>query len=687
MSVALHDPRETTLVVREGLLPSRRMRPSEAAAAYLRNEKGPWDPSSAPMMIEPLDLLASRQYQGIIYVGPARTGKTFSLIHGGITYAVCCSPGDMLVTQMSQDAARDFSRTEVDRVIRYSPELLDRMSRRPRDDNTFDKFFRSGVSLKLGWPAISQLSSKTLKYVFLTDYDRPENRDDVDGEGAIYDLAAKRVATYMSRGKCVAESSPGEELGDLQWRPASPHEAPPVPGILSLYNRGTRARWHWPCMHCGEFFEAKPGLGNFGLPPFEELEQLVQRSDLLTIASSFAHVACPHCGGLHEMQHRRDLNVRGRWVHEGETIRRDGTKEGERRGTQIASFWQGGVSATYQRWDHMLLSFLQGVLTYVRSGDERALKATTIQDQAAVYVSRAAAKRRTAEEYMSRVEDWPQGTVPEGVKYLVVAIDVQANRFEVLVEGWGVAQECWIVDRFKVTSSRRPEGPRTAALAPGSYLEDWDVILDEVLPKVYPRATDPTRALRVKVALCDSGGQEGVTTNAYSFWRKCKFVGAGNRFLLVKGHDRQEAPRVQQTWPDTRGRKTRHAGAQGDVPVWQLNVNVLKDAIAGELSRMQPGPGFVHFPRWLDAEFYDELTAEIRGARRWEKKQGAPNHAWDLHTYCRAAVIMLRAESIDWTRPPSWIAAEEIQVDGSGPPTKPLAPVRSISDLARSLNG
>ena len=27
------------------------------------------------------------------------------------------------------------------------------------------------------------------------------------------------------------------------------------PGILSLYNRGDRRRWYWPCPHCGEYFQ------------------------------------------------------------------------------------------------------------------------------------------------------------------------------------------------------------------------------------------------------------------------------------------------------------------------------------------------------------------------------------------------------------------------------------------------
>nr|ESH07753.1 phage terminase large subunit [Salmonella enterica subsp. enterica serovar Give str. 564] len=88
----------------------------------------------------------------------------------------------------------------------------------------------------------------------LTDYDRfPE---DIDGEGDGFSLASKRTTTFMSAGMTLAESSPGREITDVKWRRSSPHEAPPTTGILSLYNRGDRRRWYWPCPHCGDWFQS-----------------------------------------------------------------------------------------------------------------------------------------------------------------------------------------------------------------------------------------------------------------------------------------------------------------------------------------------------------------------------------------------------------------------------------------------
>lgn len=46
------------------------------------------------------------------------------------------------------------------------------------------------------------------------------------------------------------------------------------------------------------------------------------------------------------------------------------------------------------------------------------------------------------------------GFVPEGVRFLTAAVDVQANRFEFMVRGWAVDGESYIIDYQKVTADR-----------------------------------------------------------------------------------------------------------------------------------------------------------------------------------------------------------------------------------------
>jgi phage terminase large subunit GpA-like protein len=655
--------REVTRYTAQLVRAPRRVLPSQAAAQSMKSEKGPWDPALAPVMIEPLDLLGSREYNGIVFVGPARTGKTMSLILGGITYIVTCAPGDMLVTLMSQDTARDFSRMDLDRVLRHSPDLLDALSPRAKDDNTYDKFFRSGIALKIGWPAISQLSQKTLRYVFLTDYDRPENRDDVDGEGPMWDLAYKRIETFMSRGKCLAESSPKAEYLDAAWRASTPHEAPPCRGILDLYNRGTRARLYWPCLDCGSFFEASPGLKNFTrLPAMRELEDLVQHQDLMMLAEKFALVGCTSCGALHQQQQRPEMSKRARWVHEGQIVTPEGEVIGPRRGTKIASYWLGGVAASFQRWDSLLLKYLQALAGFMRTGEEQALKFTVNTDQGAAYLPRVATQRRATDELRKRLEDWPRGKIPQGVRFLTAAVDVQSSRYVVHVMGWGPGLESWLIDRFVISSSKRPEGERFAALEPSAYLEDWELITEQVMDRGY-QPIGHEFEVRPRLVACDSGGKTGVTARAYSYFRWLRKRRKHRSLRLVKGTGRMDAATVTLTWPDATDRKDRKQGGRGDVPVWLINTNVLKDAIVGDLARVEHGAGFVHLPKWLeeDNDFFAELAAETRTDKGWKNLNRARNEAFDLHVYNRAAVKILKADKLNWTKPPAWAQPLEEQ--------------------------
>ncbi|MXC79271.1 phage terminase large subunit family protein, partial [Escherichia coli] len=75
----------------------------------------PWDASLTPYIIEPMNCLSSRDYDAVVFVGPARTGKTVGLIDGWIVYSVVCEPADFLLIQMTEEKAREHSRKRLDR--------------------------------------------------------------------------------------------------------------------------------------------------------------------------------------------------------------------------------------------------------------------------------------------------------------------------------------------------------------------------------------------------------------------------------------------------------------------------------------------------------------------------------------------------------------------------------------------
>ncbi len=633
----------------------RRMRVADAVAQYMRVLMGagnsvPWDPLVAPYVIEPMNCLASREYDAVIFVGPARTGKTIGLIDGWVIYNVICDPADMLIIQMTEEKAREHSKKRLARTFRVSPEVVSRLSPNKNDNNVYDRTFLAGNYLKIGWPSVNIMSSSDYKCVALTDYDRfPE---DIDGEGDAFSLASKRTTTFMSSGMTLVESSPGRDVKDVKWRRTSPHEAPPTTGILSLYNRGDRRRWYWPCPHCGEYFQPCGDV----VAGFRDIADPV-------LASEAAYIQCPSCSGRILPEQKRELNGRGVWLRDGESINADGSRYGDPRRSRIASFWMEGPAAAYQTLSQLVYKLLTAEQEYETTGSEETLKTVINTDWGLPYLPRASMEQRKSELLEQRAEPVPSRSVPDGVNFLVATVDVQAGRhrrFVVQVTGYGSRGERWIIDRYNITQSLRGDSDgESQRIDPASYPEDWDVLLTDVFHKSWPLASAPSQQMRLMAMAVDSGGEDGVTDNAYKFWRRCRRDGLGKRIYLFKGDSIRRAKLITRTFPDNTGRTGRRAQAAGDVPLWLLQTDALKDRVNNALWRDSPGPGYVHFPDWLGSWFYDELTYEERSSDgKWSKPGRGANEAFDLMVYAEALVILHGYEKIRWPDAPEWASRE-----------------------------
>ncbi len=649
----------------------RRMRVADAVAQYMRVPMGagnsvPWDPLVAPYVIEPMNCLASREYDAVIFVGPARTGKTIGLIDGWVIYNVICDPADMLIIQMTEEKAREHSKKRLARTFRVSPEVVSRLSPNKNDNNVYDRTFLAGNYLKIGWPSVNIMSSSDYKCVALTDYDRfPE---DIDGEGDAFSLASKRTTTFMSSGMTLVESSPGRDVKDVKWRRTSPHEAPPTTGILSLYNRGDRRRWYWPCPHCGEYFQPCGDV----VAGFRDIADPV-------LASEAAYIQCPSCSGRILPEQKRELNGRGVWLRDGESINADGSRYGDPRRSRIASFWMEGPAAAYQTLSQLVYKLLTAEQEYETTGSEETLKTVINTDWGLPYLPRASMEQRKSELLEQRAEPVPSRSVPDGVNFLVATVDVQAGRhrrFVVQVTGYGSRGERWIIDRYNITQSLRGDSDgESQRIDPASYPEDWDVLLTDVFHKSWPLASDPSQQMRLMAMAVDSGGEDGVTDNAYKFWRRCRRDGLGKRIYLFKGDSIRRAKLITRTFPDNTGRTGRRAQAAGDVPLWLLQTDALKDRVNNALWRDSLGPGYVHFPDWLGSWFYDELTYEERSSDgKWSKPGRGANEAFDLMVYAEALVILHGYEKIRWPDAPEWASREtwlECVPDSTEPSSSP----------------
>ncbi|WP_238378110.1 terminase gpA endonuclease subunit [Stenotrophomonas maltophilia] len=668
--------------------PPRRIRVSEGArvlqVANAAGAAGSWDPDTTPYMVEPLDTTGSRHYEAVVFVGPARSGKTISLIDARLAYLITCNPADAMVVQMSKDAAEDYSKTRIARSIAASPELRSRLSPRAHDDNILLKFFRSGMSLRMGWPSVSVLSGKDIHDVLMTDVDNYTGDLTID---ECFGLGLKRTQTYMSAGMVVAESSPATDYADGAWKPLHPHQGPPAAGIAALYARGDRRRWYWPCPECGERFQAAPGYDGFALPPMEELLERVVLDDVQKMARHYSLLHCPHCGVGLQHRWKDGMNRGGVWAAEGQLVHADGTVTGEGPEARIASYWLGGVAASYQSWESLIERYLQALRTFATTGEERPLKTTHNVDGAINYVPMAARSASDPNEMQERAEVWPAGAVPAGVRFLLGEVDVQANRFVVLVLGFGIGEsgqlERWVVDSFALRTSKREDGSGGfLPLDPPKYLEDWERLVEKVISRRYPLDDGTGRSMPVHAVGIDWGGKSGTSVRALEFWRSLKARKLHARVRLIKGDARREGGLFRETFPDSSKRRDRKSGSKGDVPQLLLNVDRLKDTVDANVKRAEPGPGYYHFPDWLPEAFYAELTAESRTAKGWENLAKRRNEAFDLCGYAEGMALWLKVPAINWTAPPAWAAPwddnPDVRADDIAPAPMPRTRTRRV---------
>jgi phage terminase large subunit GpA-like protein len=637
-------------VISGALQPPRRLTVSQWAqedryinqpGAYV----GAWKNETVPYMVEPMDVLTDPNYSGEIFVGPAQCAKTDALIINPIGFGATTDPMDMIVYCPTHAAARDFSIRRVDRLHRHSKKVGEAVLKAKDADNRTDKQYANGMMLSLSHPSVTELAGRPVGRVALTDYDRMS--DDIDGEGSPYDLATKRTTTFGSFAMALAESSPSREVTDPKYV-CSGNEAPPCGGILGLYNRGDRRRWHWPCPDCGSYFE---GL-------WEHLQWDDTGSNMGSALT--VRLVCPHCTYAIKPEERYQMNIDGVWLKEGQHIDDSGRIVGEGRPSNIASFWLRGVAAGLTTWAKLVKSYLDAEDDFESTSSEEALKKFFNTDLGEPYISKRhlADSTRTFEMVMQRAYALPYDEdedheetgvlrvtnnnspkhiiplVPDFVRALIGVVDVQQNMFIVQIIGIspGAPFDLTVIDRFQIRNSIRPDEHSQGWewVKPGSYAYDWDLLEQHVIRRTYPMAADPSKKMTLKMTLCDSGGKAGVTTNAYAFVRELRKRGLAGRFHLVKGDSVPNAPRSRITYPDN---SKRGGGAK------------------------VPGYGMIHFPDWLCDWFFQELVAEQRDPKKGWLKVKPRNEAWDLLYYALGGCVssVLNIEKTDWENPPLWL--------------------------------
>jgi len=591
---------------------------ADAWAERTRSIKGArWDFDRVPYTRRPLWCASSGLYRTVAIQGPAQSAKS-EVGRNFVGWVIECDPHNLIWLQSDYASVREEATTNLAPMIEETPELRRRRVTQDWQDHALRKNFRGDMWLLGAWPVAGQLQRRSAKYTIADDFDRAPQKV---AEQDLRELLEGRQTVYEGAGAVsIYISSP--ELGDEQ-------------GIARIVTEGTRETFRLPCPQCGDYFEpdARRHLHYNGETPDEAAES--------------AYVGCPSCGGVIEPRHKAEMLRRGVYASPHQTVRPDGQVEGPAVESSTASFVLDGLIAGYMTWGELARRLRRAELKLERSGDESALRG--------VYNTRLGRNYTSVRENMRKVEehelaahcgDYRQGTVPPGPAVLTAAVDVQGDRFEVRVWGWGVARECWLIDAYSIKQARVG-----VDIKPATHAEHWGVLLQEVFWRTYPVAGSDKEAPIYGVAI-DTGGEPGVTEKAKAFYRTAREAGVPRDAIkLIKGGNKPKGRLLPPpTRFQTRDGKPDKRGPRLEVP----NVNAWKDILIENLQRAEPGPGYLHLPADVSREHVREILAERRDAAGIWHKEGRANETLDLWVYGDVVRARASGERPDTAWVPAW---------------------------------
>jgi phage terminase large subunit GpA-like protein len=547
-------------------------------------EPGRWRTDRTPYMRAIMDdLSVTNTTERVVVMAGAQVGKT----EGGNNwtgYVIDQAPAPMLIVQPTVEVAKRVSKQRIAPMIEASPRLRVKVKEaRSKDSgNTMlVKEFDGGLLIITGANSAAGLRSMPIRNLFLDEVD--EYPGDLDGQGDPVSLAEKRTTTFARR-KILMTSTPT------------------IKGLSRIereYLASDQRRYFLRCPLCGAW-------------DFVRWENIRWEPGKPETAA----LCCVSCTGLIPERFKAAMLEGGEW-------RPTAPGDGRTHGYHIPSMLS---PPGWKSWAECVAEFLAA------REDPFRLKTWVNTVLGESWEERG--ESIGAGDLAARLEVYA-AELPHGVGFLTAAVDVQGDRLEVQVKGWGGGEESWLV-----AFSQLHGDPSRETV--------WRE-LDTFLTQGFRHASG--RTFHVERAVIDSGG-----AHTEQVYRYCKARQAWG-FYPIKGGSLTGRPLVERPTTTNRYR----------VPLFVLCVDTGKDQVAGRLRVRDPGPGFMHLPSWVDEEYLAQLTAE-KAIRKYDKKRGLVrewvklrerNEAFDLEVYSLACLHIAGAQLIrslperaaEWSKP------------------------------------
>lgn len=578
----------------EGLRPEPELTVSEWAEANRilvqssSAEPGRWRNDRTPYLVEIMDSLSPWSGVEKISVMKGAQGGFTEAGNNWIGAIIDRFPGPTLYVQPTVETVKRYSQIRLSPMIEACPRIKSKVSEgksRTSANTIFLKEFPGGALILGGANSAVALRSMPIRFLFMDEVDAYPL--DVDGEGDPIALAEKRTTTFRNR-KIFKISTP--TLVGLSH-------------IEKAYLQGDQRQWWVPCPFC-----ECPFVMRWKFEGDESPGGLVwEWGQHHTVA-----YRCPYCTKLIPEFHKTRMNNGGQWI----------PLKGEGGDPKIRSYHWPSLYSPYgwpgSSWPELVKKWEQG------HKDPTQVKVFLNAELGLPYEDQTT-RRADPTTLLGRCEpvlpSWPDGAikVPDEVAVITFGADVQANRIEYELVGWGRGEESWQLGRGSIVGD-------TATFAPFKDLDN--VIIGKF-------RNQSGVALCIHASCVDAN----FNTQTVTTWAGPKF---NRKVWAVRGQSGRG-----NVWPRLPGKSK-----YNNTPLFSLGVDAAKEAIVSRLNIMEPGPGYSHFPVTCDENYFEQLTSEVCVTlydktppyNTWKKKSaGARNEALDCRVYAYAGLCGLLA--------------------------------------------
>jgi phage terminase large subunit GpA-like protein len=537
-------------------------------------EPGKWRTARAPYQREPMDVLTDPDVEIIVLKWASQLGKS-EVINNILGFFIDLDPAPIMFVLPTLDIAKNYSAERVQPMIDACPELRGKIAEAKSRDgkSTYtEKSFAGGILVFSGSNSPASLSSRPIRVVLCDEIDKFAATIGKDGDPLRQ--AFQRTVNFWNRKKVLSSTPTQKGFSHID----------------NWYEKSDQRLFEVPCPDCDEFQfmrffpDEKTGKGGVhwedGKPESAEYH-------------------CEHCGTQWSQAQVFKAVKNGHW-------------KAQKPFNGIAGFHINGL---YSPWQTMA----ELAAEWDDCKDSPETEQTFINLKLGECFEISQRPKATAEELMDRSEDFGMQSIPMRVMLLTAGVDVQADRIEAQIVGWGSGEERWII-----SSHVLPGDPQTSV--------PWD-LLDELLYKQYQHPGG--EYIGVEACAVDTGY---LTQTAMKYCHRQQAM--GNLVYAIKGQGGEGTPIWRESEEKFKAR----------MKLYLVGIHDAKMGIYGALVQDEPGEGYIHFSNTLNMEFYEQLIAEeiavkkvgARYVREFQNPKRRRNEAFDTLVYATAARYSLQ---------------------------------------------